>query len=81
MKLNEGVRSRESGARTPETGARSRRAPARTFEDLIVWQKAHASLILARDLGYADSTPFLVQLEEASRLPAAYSAAIQTPGS
>jgi four helix bundle protein len=32
-RLEIGVRSQESGAR---------RAPARTFEDLIVWQKAHA---------------------------------------
>lgn len=30
----------ESGSQ--ESGARSARAPARTFEDLIVWQKAHA---------------------------------------
>ncbi|MEO5958414.1 MAG: four helix bundle protein [Opitutaceae bacterium] len=33
MATDKGVRSQESGAR---------RAPARTFEDLIVWQKAHA---------------------------------------
>ena len=31
-----GARSQESGAASP------RRNPARTFEDLIVWQKAHA---------------------------------------
>ena len=31
--MHQGARSREPGAR---------RAPARTFEDLIVWQKAHA---------------------------------------
>jgi four helix bundle protein len=30
------------GVRSQESGARSARAPARTFEDLIVWQKAHA---------------------------------------
>jgi four helix bundle protein len=28
--------------RSQESGVRSARAPARTFEDLIVWQKAHA---------------------------------------
>jgi four helix bundle protein len=33
--MNPSLRSRESGVR-------SQRAPARTFEDLIVWQKAHA---------------------------------------
>jgi four helix bundle protein len=32
----------EKGVRSQESGARSARAPARTFEDLIVWQKAHA---------------------------------------
>ena len=30
------------GARSQEPGARNGRASARTFEDLIVWQKAHA---------------------------------------
>jgi four helix bundle protein len=29
------------GVRSQEPGVRSHRAPARTFEDLIVWQKAH----------------------------------------
>ncbi|HET7536133.1 MAG TPA: four helix bundle protein [Candidatus Didemnitutus sp.] len=28
--------------RSQESGVSSRRAPARTFEDLLVWQKAHA---------------------------------------
>ncbi len=33
----------ETGTRSQEPGVRSPgRAPARTFEDLIVWQKAHA---------------------------------------
>jgi four helix bundle protein len=32
----------ETGVRSQESGIRSARAPARTFEDLIVWQKAHA---------------------------------------
>jgi len=31
-----------TGVRSQESGARNGRAPARTFEDLIVWQKAHA---------------------------------------
>ncbi len=30
------------GVRSQDSGGRSERAPARTFEDLIVWQKAHA---------------------------------------
>src|SRR5580693_3296832 len=32
----------EKGVRSQESGARSARAPARTFEDLVVWQKVHA---------------------------------------
>lgn len=31
-----------TGVRSQESGARRSRAPARSFEDLIVWQKAHA---------------------------------------
>lgn len=34
-------------ARSQETGVRSSRTPARTFEDLIVWQKAHAWVLAA----------------------------------
>ena len=127
-----------------EPGVRSTRAPAKTFEDLIVWQKAHKwvlaaygfsenfpqrevyaltsqlrraavsipaniaegfkktgvadkkrfmnigqgsleecryYLILARDLGYGDSSRLLPQLEEVSRLLDAYARAIETPGS
>src|SRR5579871_1178527 len=37
----------EKGARSRESGAGSARAPARTFEDLIVWQKAHAWVLAA----------------------------------
>jgi four helix bundle protein len=33
--------------RSQEPGVRSARAPARTFEDLIVWQKAHAWVLAA----------------------------------
>jgi len=132
------------GVRSQEPGVRSARAPARSFEDLIVWQKAHAwvlatyrfsetfpsketygltsqfrraavsvpaniaegfkkagvadkkrfmniaqgsleecryYLILARDLGYGDGRELLSQLEEVSRLLAAYARAIETPGS
>jgi four helix bundle protein len=132
------------GLRSQESGARSARAPARTFEDLIVWQKAHAwvlaayrftegfptketygmtaqlrraavsipaniaegfkksgvadkrrfmniaqgsveecryYLILSRDLSYGDTDTLYPQLEEVSRLPDAYSRAIDTPGS
>jgi four helix bundle protein len=130
--------------RSQESGVRSQRAPARTFEDLIVWQKAHAwvlsvyrftdtfpakevysltsqfrrsavsipaniaegfkkagvadkkrfmniaqgsleesryYLILARDLGYGDTTLLIQNLEEVSRLLNAYAKAIETPGS
>jgi len=37
----------EKGVRSQESGARSGRAPARSFEDLIVWQKAHAWVLAA----------------------------------
>lgn len=130
--------------RSQESGVRRQRAPARSFEDLIVWQKAHAwvlavyrfsdrfpakeqysltaqfrraavsvpaniaegfkksgvadkkrfmnvaqgsleesryYLILARDLGYGDSSTLLRDLEEVSRMLDAYAKAIETPGS
>jgi four helix bundle protein len=136
------IATTDKGVRSQEAGAR--RLPARTFEDLIVWQKAHAwvlaayqfsdgfpakevysltaqfrraavsipaniaegfkktgvadkrrfmntaqgsleecryYLILARDLGYGDSSHLLPQLEEVSRLLNAYARAIETPGS
>jgi len=37
----------DKGVRSQESGTRSRRAPARTFEDLIVWQKAHTWVLAA----------------------------------
>ena len=37
----------EPGVRSQESEVRSNRAPARTFEDLIVWQKAHAWVLAA----------------------------------
>ncbi len=37
----------EPGVRSQESGARSARAPARTFQDLIVWQRAHAWALAA----------------------------------
>jgi four helix bundle protein len=37
--------SESTGARSQESGVR--RAPARTFEDLIVWQKAHHWVLAA----------------------------------
>ena len=36
-----------TGDRRQESGVRILRAPARTFEDLIVWQKAHAWVLAA----------------------------------
>ena len=35
------------GVRSQESGVGINRAPARTFEDLIVWQKAHAWVLAA----------------------------------
>ncbi|MDF9825950.1 four helix bundle protein [Ereboglobus sp. PH5-10] len=40
--IQKGVRSQESGVRRETSGFEGSRAPSRTFEDLIVWQKAHA---------------------------------------
>ena len=37
----------QTGARSQESGVRSGRAPARSLEDLIVWQKAHAWVLAA----------------------------------
>ena len=37
----------DKGVRSPESGARIGRPMARTFEDLIVWQKAHAWVLAA----------------------------------
>jgi four helix bundle protein len=37
-----GDRSQETGVRSPNPGWGGIRRPARTFQDLIVWQKAHA---------------------------------------
>ncbi|HWA86402.1 MAG TPA: four helix bundle protein [Opitutus sp.] len=37
----------DKGAGSQEPGVRSTRVPARTFEDLIVWQKAHAWVLAA----------------------------------
>jgi four helix bundle protein len=41
--------------RSQESGVRSQRAPARTFEDLIVWQKAHAWVLAVYH--FTDSFP------------------------
>ena len=43
----------EKAAGSQEPGVRSARAPARTFEDLIVWQKAHAWVLSAYRLSEA----------------------------
>ncbi len=57
-----GARSQESGARSQESGARRQaaetkcqRVPARTFEDLIVWRKAHAWVLAV--YRFTDSFP------------------------
>ena len=42
MNTEKGVRSQESGVRRKTSDFGRSRAPSRTFEDLIVWQKAHA---------------------------------------
>jgi four helix bundle protein len=41
--------------RSQEPGVRSQRAPARTFEDLIVWQKAHVWVLAVYH--FTDSFP------------------------
>ena len=41
--------------RSQESGVRSQRAPARTVEDLIVWQKAHAWVLAV--YRFTDSFP------------------------
>ena len=52
--------------------------PAKTFKDLIVWQKAHRfvlatySLILIQDMEYAAITDMEGLLEEVSKLLVAY---------
>jgi four helix bundle protein len=43
------------GVRSQESGAKSARPAARTFEDLIVWQKAHAWVLGAYH--YSDGFP------------------------
>jgi four helix bundle protein len=40
--MEKGVRSQESGVGGKTPDSKGERAPSRTFEDLIVWQKAHA---------------------------------------
>ena len=43
--MNAALKVEETGVRTQDTGGdqpAGRRAPARSFEDLLVWQKAHA---------------------------------------
>ena len=42
MITEKGVRSQDSGVRRKTSGFGDARAPSRSFEDLIVWQKAHA---------------------------------------
>lgn len=72
-----------------------KRPPAKSFQDLLVWQKAHHfvlavylytegfpdSLILAQDLGYGDNTELRNQLEEISKLLEAYLSSILNSGS
>ncbi len=47
MNTEKGVRSQESGVRRKTSRLADSRAPSRTFEDLIVWQKAHAWVLAA----------------------------------
>ena len=42
------------------------REPAKTFEDLVVWQKARQFLILVRDLVYGDVSELRTVLSEGS---------------
>jgi hypothetical protein len=43
------------------------RDPAKTFEDLVVWQKAH-QFVLSRDLDYGDVSESKTVLVEVSKL-------------
>jgi four helix bundle protein len=43
------IRRQNTGDRSQETGDRMKRAPAREFQDLIVWQKAHQFVLSAYD--------------------------------
>ncbi len=57
------------------------RIPAKRFEELVVWQKAHQFvleiyLILANDLEYGDVSNLNLLIEEVSKLLEAYSHAI-----
>lgn len=64
------------GVRSQESEIRMKSERARTFQDLIVWQKTHQS----KDLGYTDTTKLMVQLKEVSKRLNAYSKSL-TPGS
>lgn len=59
-----------------------KRRPARTFEDLIVWQfvlsvyEFTKHLILSKGLGYGDTHSLKGQLEEVSKILRVYTAFI-----
>jgi hypothetical protein len=50
---------------------------AKSFEDLLVWQKAHA-FVLARDLHYADTSILRPRLDEVSKMLDAYVRGIES---
>ena len=62
-----------------------KKEPAKSFQDLVVWQKAHQGsleesrycLIQSKDLGYGDSTPLLRNADDVARLLAAYIRGLQ----
>jgi hypothetical protein len=70
--MNPEFRSQESGARI---------GPAKSFDRLIVWQRAHQFVILAKDLSYGDTAQLTSQLVEVSKLIESYTAKILAPGS
>jgi len=62
-----------------------KRRPAKVFQKLIVWQKAHQFvfiyLIPAKNLGYGNTSLLMTQLEEVSKLLEVYTASILDSGS
>jgi hypothetical protein len=58
------------------------REPARSFEDLIVWQKAHSMVLgLATDLGYGSNPELIEEAAEVGRLLGAYARTLLAPSS
>ena len=53
-------------------GGKVKREPARSFEDLIVWQKSHMFVLSTHDLGYCKTDKLREDLDEISRMLRGY---------